>query len=728
MPTDESILRLQFLDWMFGTNEGFVCIATGTPRKGAKDKFDQKFFQWPAQRADIGKFIEGSLDKNVWFGVNLLDAAQRLKENCLQTDVIWADLDTCHPSLLDPKPQLVLESSPDKYQGFWKLDYEIPATLAEEYAKRIYEKYKVQGVDSGWALTKLLRVPFTKNFKYSSIPPIKILSANENTTDPEDFEKILIERFAEAGIDDVDMPDIDKLPDAELIIHEHRHELMKTAFNEIYFTEPEEDWSEVVWRLIGICLESGMTREETLVVAASSKCNKYKRDGRPLTHLWHDVVKKDTIDKTFAIIAGDLDSDLEFPTIISEDEIAQLEDGFLDDYIKWASSVTDANEVYHELCGAMLLSSVLADKLHLELSFTTLYPNLWGLVLGESTLTRKTTAMELAMGFVNQIDEQSVISTHDASAEGMIKSLADRSEKISIYYRDEVAGFFHAMATKSYLAGMPETLTKLYDVPPVMVRPLSKETITVKKPIFVFFGGGIQDRVYETVNEDFFFSGFLPRFLVVNGESNIEKLQWMGPPASKNGKNNRDVISQRLHEIVDVYQVQVVDAKIFGEDAKLSKEVSVELTDEAWARMQLIEKTLTLTANASTRSNVALPTFTRMATSLLKLAMLVSACRQEPQDFLITVELRDVLKSAQMIQSWAPHSVHMMNNVGTTTSERLIQKVLRIIRENHGITRAEIMRRTKLQSQPARIVFDTLIERGLVTQKAAGRGYKLWPV
>jgi ribosomal protein S25 len=728
MPTDESFLRLQFLDYVFGKNKGYVCVATGTPVKGAKDKFNQKFFEWPKQRDDIGAFVVASKDKNIWFGVNLLGKAQRLKDNCLQTDIIWADLDTCHPSLLDPKPQVVVETSPDKYQALWKLDYEVPAALAEEYAKRIFEKYKINGVDSGWALTKLLRIPFTKNFKYSSVPPVKLISANEDTTDPEDFEKILIERFAEQGVDDVDMPNIDELPAPELIIHEHRHDLMKTGFNEIYFVEPGEDWSEVIWRLIAICLEAGMTREETLVVANSAKCNKYNRDGRPLLHLWHDVVKKDTIDKTFAIIAGDLDNDLKFPTIISDEESDKLEDGFIDKYIKWGSSVTDANRVYHELCGAMMLSCVLADKIHLELSFARVYPNLWGLVLGESTLTRKTTAMELAMGFVNEIDENSVISTHDASAEGMIKALADRPEKISIYYRDEVAGFFHAMSTKSYLAGMPETLTKLYDVPPIMVRPLSKETITVKKPVFIFFGGGIQDRVYETVNEDFFFSGFLPRFLVVNGESNIENLQWMGPPVSKNGKSDREVLRSELHSIVDTYQVQVVDAKIFGEDAKLSKEVEVELTDEAWLRMQETEKILTLTANESTKSNVALPTFTRMATSLLKLSILIAATRQEPRDFLITCELRDVLKASQLIQNWAPHSVHMMNNVGTTTSERLIGKVLRMIRATPGITRAEIMRRNHIQSVPARIVFDTLIERGLITQKSAGRGYKLWPV
>jgi ribosomal protein S25 len=307
-------------------------------------------------------------------------------------------------------------------------------------------------------------------------------------------------------------------------------------------------------------------------------------------------------------------------------------------------------------------------------------------------------------------------------------ALESRAEKVSIYYRDEVSGFFSAMNNKSYLAGMPETLTKLYDVPPVMIRQLSKKTISVKRPIFVFFGGGIQDRVYENVNEEFFYSGFLPRFLVVNGESNIDKVRWMGPPSSiTQDKETRIKLKSALNEIINRYRVQIVDAKIFGEEAQLSKEIEAVLTDDAWQKMQDIEKILITTANESTQSSIALPTFSRIATSLLKLAVLFSAIRQEPKDFTIITDVNDVYKAASYIEKWAPHSLHMMSNVGTTTSERLVQRVLRMIRVSPGITRAEIMRRCHLQSVPAKIVFTTLEERGLVRIKQSGRGYKLWP-
>lgn len=729
MPTDESKLRAQFLDYVFGNREGYVCLATLQPVPKGKDKFTQEFFKWPDNKPDALKFIEGSRQKNVYFGVNLLSKPERLKENCLPQDLVWADLDTCHPSILDPAPQVVIESSPDRYQALWKLEDDVPPSIAEEYAKRIYSKYKINGVDSGWALTKLLRVPYTVNFKYTSTPEVRIVKATDDRLDAAIFESILIEELKEHGVEDADMPNLDELPEASLIVHEYRHALARTGFSNIYLVEPEEDWSKVLWQLIRICFEVGMTREEAFVIAVTSKCNKYERDKRPLSHLWLDILKAETIDKTFQIVAGALDDNMEFPEILSESELKEIKtDTFIDEYTKWASDVTDATKEYHEICGVVMLSSLLADKFHLKMKWGNIYPNVWGLVLGESTLTRKTTAMEMAMDFVMELDSSAVLATQDSSAEGMLSALETRPERVSIYYRDEVAGFFDAMSSKSYLAGMPEVLTKLYDVPAVMVRQLSKKTVSVKKPVFIFFGGGIQDRVYETVNEEFFYSGFLPRFLVVNGESNIDQIQWMGPPTHSTANvDTRERLKSDLRSILAQYQVQVVNAKIFGEDATLSKDIEATLTQDAWEKMQAIEQILVNTAHESSRSAIALPTFSRMAISLLKLSILFAAIRQEPKDFQIVAERCDVLKAAYYVQKWAPHSVHMMMNVGTTTSERLIQRVLKMVRGTPGITRAEVMRRAHLQSVTAKIVFSTLEERGLVEIKQKGRGYQLWP-
>jgi ribosomal protein S25 len=728
MPTDESILRGQFLDFVYGKREGFICLATRTPRKSQDDYFHQEFFKWPEQRATALKFIESNRGKNQYFGVQLYDTPERKKQNCLPTNILWADLDHCNPAIVEPKPQIVIESSPDRFQALWRLNDYLPPAIAEEYSKRIYSRYKDNGVDSKWGLAGVLRLPFTRNVKYTSNPEVSLLRADETLLDPSIFESMLIDELTEQGVENPELPDLVNLPSAESVLYAHRFELAKSGFIPLYENEPEEDWSSSLWRLINLCFEAGMTREEVFVIAASAKCNKYERDKRPITHLWLDVIKADTKSKAFAIINSGSDDAIYFPEIINDDERALIEPTFINEYVKWASIATDAPEQYHELCGSILLSVLLADKLHLPVSWGTIIPNLWGLILGKSSISRKTTAMDLAMGFILETDPELVISAQDSSAEGLLSALSKRPEKVSVYHRDEVAGFFDGMANKSYLAGMPETLTKLYDVPAYMPRQLRKETITVIKPVFVFLGGGIQDRVYETVTEEFFYSGFLPRFLVVSGEADLDNLRWIGPPSHNGVVVPRDAIKKRLEEMVEHYKVQILTTKILGQEAEVSKEVEVNLSQTAWEKMQEIEQKLVYTANESNMSLIALPTFTRLSTSLLKLSMLFAASRQEPINFKIMVELKDILQAADFITKWSPYTIHMMSNVGTTTSERLIQKILKSIREHPGTTRAKIMSSHHLQSMPAKQIFSTLEERGLIRSESVGRGYKLWPV
>jgi hypothetical protein len=731
MPSVQTTLQLQFFDFLFGETDGYVCIATSPPG-GDKSKFKQSFFSWPAQRNEMSTFIAGAARKNVWFCVNLLDAPERKKERCLPTNLVWADLDLCNPSTVDPTPQVVIESSPDRFQAFWILSEELPANVAEDYSKRIAYRYKDHGADpSGWDLTQLLRVPFTRNFKYGSSPEVKLLSANEETIEPLVFEAIELQEIKkELGAEVDNMPNFMDLPSPENVIYEYRHKLSKSYFSELYSVEPSEgdDWSKILWRLINILIETGMTREEAFVVAAASKCNKYERDKRPIRYLWREVIKAWNSKQAFAIIAGELDNALEFPTLVTEKECENLTPTFIDDYVTWGSDATDATPEYHELSGAILLSAVLADGLHVKTSFGRIVPNIWGLILGESTLTRKTTAMRMAMDFITDLDPTCLLAT-SGSVEGILSGLSERPSKASMFFKDEVAGFFSEIQRKDYLVGMAEALAHLYDCPAIDHRRLRKETITIVSPVFIFFGGGIRDRVYETVHEDLFYSGFLPRFLIVSGEADMQRVRPMGPPPSDSKHaSRRDDLKIRLADLKELY-TQSVLIKVGTQTTEMAKNIEAILTPEAWQRIASIETTLTLVANQSANPLITLPTFVRMSTSLLKLAMLIASTRQEPNaDYKITVEERDIIHSAKYVQRWGVHTAHMLGNTGKTFTERSIDKILRCVREHPGITRSDVMRRHHLTSQEANLLFNTLDDRGLISFQKEGRGHRIFPI
>lgn len=730
MPTQETTLQLQFFDFLFGKTKGYICIATGSPDNNRI--FKQSFFHWPEQRNEMSTFIVGARKKNVYFSVNLLDSPERKKAHVIPTNRVWCDLDLCSPSDVEPTPNLVIESSPDRFQAIWMLSETIEASVAEEYSKRLAYRYRTNGADDGcWDMTRILRVPFTHNYKYGSAPEVKLLTVDESSYDPSIFEAIELEHITkELGPEAGDMPDMMDLPDVENVIYTYRHKLKDGYFAELHGVEPAAgaDWSKILWRLINILVETGMTKEEVFVVSASAKCNKYDRDKRPIRYLWREVVKAWNAKQAFAIIAGDLDNKLEFPPLLTEDELNGADNTFLDDYVTWGRESTDACAEYHELAGAIMLSATLADGLHVKTSFGKIVPNIWGLILGESTLTRKTTAMRMAMDFVTELDPNVLLAT-SGSVEGILTGLAERPNKTSMFFRDEVAGFFDEIQKKDYLSGMAEALAHLYDCPALDHRRLRKETITIVSPVFIFFGGGIRDRVYETVREDLFYSGFLPRFLIVSGEANLDAIRPLGPPPtdSKHG-SRREQLRIQLADLHEVY-AQQVQVKIGGQTTSMPKNIEAVPTKGAWERLAAIETLLTRTANESTASLIALPTFVRISTSLLKLATLISATRQEPsKNYQIAIEERDVISAGKFIQKWGQNSAHMIGNTGKTFTERSLDKILKCVREHPGITRSDVMRRHHLTSQEANMLFTTLDDRGVITMTRQGRGFCVYPV
>jgi len=721
-------LRAAFFDYVFSEEDGHVCIAYAEPNN--KKSFTQRFFKWPGERGKLLKFVEDNyLNHNVWFCVNLLKKAERKKENCLPTNLVWADLDTCNPKDVEPSPQCIIKTSPHRWQAIWRLEKLVDPYIAEEYSKKIAYKYSNNGADpSGWDLTQLLRVPFTFNYKYETegenVPNVELVSANEVLIPASIFESIEVEDLPQNGNAAYEgMPDPLALPNVEQVLYKYWHNLRQGEFPRLYEYEPseEDDWSKLLWRVINLLLESGMDTEETFAVTLSAKCNKYERDSRPISYLWKEILKADEAQKRITILTGSFQN-LVIPELV--DDKAPTE-GLIADYAKWGVEATDAVEQYHELTGFILLSSILAQRLRLKTSYGTMVPNLWGLILGTSTLTRKTTAMRMAVDLLSDIDPSMVLAT-DGSVEGLLTGLSQRPSMTSIFYKDEVSGFFDSINRKDYLAGMPETLTHLYDVPQVYQRLLRKETITISNPIFIFFGGGIRDKVYSLLSDQYVLSGFLPRFLVVSGEADLTKIRRTGPATGSLLDTRANLLTQ-LASLHETY-VRKESVSIAGQSVEMDATCEVHLTTEAWNRYGDIEMEMVAKAQESDIEMLALPTFERLSRSLLKMACLWAAARQDPVDNTIQVEESDINIAAYYIQRWGGYSIDLIYNAGRSDTQREFERILEMISRHPGILRSRLMQIGHLTKRTADEILLTLEERGQIRIQKEGKGSRIWAI
>jgi hypothetical protein len=726
-----------FFDHLFAADTGYVCIAYTKPMPTPPETqktWKQKFFEWPSKKQVMYDFIERlSSNYNLYFGVNVLSLQERTAGNCIPQNLVWADLDTCSPDQIEIPPQCVIESSPGRYQALWLLDRKIDPYLASNYSKRIAYKYAEQGADlSGHDLSQMLRIPGTYNFKYQAIdvPQVKLLMmAGDHLLPPELFESIEIaEEIPLDDITGIEMPTADDLPDPQSVVYAFRDHLKTTAFARYYSEEPNEDWSKSLWRLINTCCEVGMTLEETFSIARTSKCNKYARDGRPEVHLWREVIKAELQHKSIQAIIED-NRILAFPVLLSAKEEKACGKSIIAEYREWAAKTTDAVEEFHELSCAILLSALMSAGIRIPSSLPTpLVPNLWGLVLGDSTLTRKTTSMQMAMEFLLEIDHETVIMS-DGSAEGLLSTVATRPKMVSMFFRDEITGFLDSIKKKDYLSAMPEILTQLYDVPKYLPRRLRKETITLIEPIFIFFGGGIKDKTFQLIEEEYFTSGFLPRFLVVSGITDLERIRRTGPPQVATAEE-RDALLHKFRELHTLYARTDVEVEVEGIGmVSLNREVSAILSHDAWERFALIEAKLISAAHDSPHAGMALPTFQRMGFSLLKLAALLAAARQVPNtDSQVAVEESDILESAYYIQKWGSHMVELIRNSGQGVDETRMRQIYRTVENHPGILRGQVMQRHHINARQMSDIQETMEQRLMIQVDKKGKATKYWPI
>lgn len=701
---------------------GFLCIALLSTQQGQK-KLTERFFDFPAQIDEAIHAVQrGMLDSNVYYCPMLFSERKRRKDTVAQCPTAWADLDSCDPEKMKIPPTIAIESSPGRFQALWRFAEPQAPHVAEDVSRKIAYYHASDGADrSGWDLTQLLRVPSTPNYKYSGQPTVTVSHVNRGTIDLEAFDvypEIKHTQFLKQP-----MPTGDQLPKEsalELFV-KYRNSVLPAAY-QLFQVEPEGSWSENLWKLEMMCFEGGMTKEEVFVCVQEAACNKYKRDGRDVSYLWVEVCRaalkyQENVNAVFfqgASINPLMDAD--------EQKIANEQEGFIERYIEWAGSLGDAATQYHQAGAFTILSALLSGRVTLPTSYGNIVPNLWFMILGDTTLTRKSTAMDIAIDLVLEVDPDAVMAT-DGSIEGLMQQLEARPKRPSIFLRDEFSGLLEMITKKDYYAGMAEVLTKLYDGK-MQKRVLRKETVTVRDPILLILAGGIRNRVQALLTHEHVSSGFIPRFIFVTAESDTSRIKPLGPPTGM-VLGNRGALIDEMQRMVDHYgQQRTIHIKALGQTRPTDLAYEAHLSQDAWLRYNQLESDLLQCGLDSEKPDLMTPLFDRLAKSTLKSAVLLAAARQYDQQ--VRVEVKDILHAIRYTEQWRSYAIEVVNGIGKTVFERDLEKILRAVHKRPGIGRAQLMQSYHLTARQADQVFDTLIQRGQITLSRTDSGRQVY--
>lgn len=689
----------------------------------------------------MADFVWSNEYSDVWFSPSLFSVRDRKKENAKSLKILGADADTCSPENFRKYPDIVVESSPKRYQVYWVTEESNPDKLAK-VNRRIAQVHKSQGCDPSYINpAKLMRVPGTSNHKH---PGAIVSVVHEEYMDDLAPFKLLNDLYPESEVPDAYEASVGEMPsDLAEYIANNRAKLLNglpdsNGLRELVFNKPHEDYrSEALFRLMCELYRLGLDDREVAAVAWGAPSNKFNgEDPRGLAGLWNTALLKAKTaafdpDYNWDIETSYVDQDepaqrkvqgvVKKIVFISDEELELIQPNvtFIDEWCQWASTKTDAPVEYHRAAAITIMSAVYSEFGHATPQWGAMKLNVWFMVLGRSTLDRKSTARS----FMNKAfralrtDDYNYSIGSDVTPGGIALALHSRANKATVFDRDEVQGLFKELIHQSYMSGGLETFTKLYDGwVDGRVRATGEQKVMESVPVsFIMFMMGILTEASDVLTVTNFRSGFLTRFLYVVGT----RPEGYEPPPIEQSREEEDKTDAVFDGLVRHLALNRDYWEMYGGDGDT---FPVRATDDAWARYQQFEADVRRTAGETLYAEVIATTSERMIHATLKVAALLAMDERATK-----IRLEHMLQAIAYAGEWMTNAVTMASMVSESEWQRDVDKLEQFVNSRGGTVSYAVAYRAFQDKRPFEFeeMIAALEQRGVLTRERNGSRWTL---
>jgi len=375
------------------------------------------------------------------------------------------------------------------------------------------------------------------------------------------------------------------------------------------------------------------------------------------------------------------------------------ENDFVESYKRYTKKISDAPAKYQELIALSIVSTLLSRQVYMPwFNDSYLYPNLYIVLIGKSTVMRKSESISSAIKIIRNITPDRVFPSQ-FTQEALFGLLEDKP--VGIIGWSEFGGFL-AGATKSYMAGTKSFLTELYDCPDIIEKKLVGESYTIENPYINILSGTTINYFKEWITETDTFGGFYGRFLYMPCIPK-DKNGYMVDPLEDQHTAEKNKLMLYLKEI----------SKIKGKFTQSEE-------SKYWLDKWLIDNNKELENFDDTDRRQSF--YGRFDAYIRKLAMLyeISASGN-------LVISGDSAKRAIRMMNILKESLNQLigENFAFTEEERNLQKVLKVIKEyGEPMSRKSLTLKTRIYAENLDKIVKTLIQSGEITAYSSGKGVK----
>lgn len=400
-----------------------------------------------------------------------------------------------------------------------------------------------------------------------------------------------------------------------------------------------------------------------------------------------------------------------------EQRQADTTGGFLADYVAFAKTASPMTPTeFHINAALSMVSIAVARRLHIRVGVTKIYPNLYTLFVGESTLHRKTTGLSVATGLLEQTgmiptftlaDRQtpeafiedmalSVPRTYDSWTDaGKDTWLRRRSLSAQRgWFLDEASHLLDSF-NRDYSSGLLPIVLDVYDSKDRSGERQTKSygSESIEKAYLTIFGCTTFEAMTEHMSKATHWrNGFFARFALVTSRETTEWEFWPAPIDYP-----YDLTEKLRYIAFGLFgrppHAQVVDHQAEdGKPAYRNVEVaplpdhSAQFGEGAWQAWERYAKAvghnmLHRAKQDNSIDQMLFANYGRLPTMMIKVAMLFAV--MDAEHLPIVIEARHIYAAQVIIESWRK-SLHFVRSGGRISAGKVKADEVRAVLAQNG--------------------------------------------
>lgn len=186
-------------------------------------------------------------------------------------------------------------------------------------------------------------------------------------------------------------------------------------------------------------------------------------------------------------------------------------ENFLTLYKEFAEEITDCPPNYHDYVAITAVGIMLGNQCYLPFGDTRIYPNIWLILLGDSSYSRKTTAMNIGKRLLSEASPERIYPNE--FSQERIQALLENRPAGCFFFSEFLT--LMGLLQRDYMAGTKSFLADLFDSPFTYRRETQEKTIKIEHPAISIMSATTHSWFTDKLKESDVAGGFLPRFIMV---------------------------------------------------------------------------------------------------------------------------------------------------------------------------------------------------------------------